>query len=280
MRPVQFPAAVLPPSEAESPLGRFLAAQLSVPVNHRPGSILEHTLEAALALGTAYPFDPAERVRQSSTASLSLLEAVLELAPPNRRHPRDPNRIWPATLEGFAALTRPAAAPAPALAGDLARMAADVQRSGGALPWAQPTVDVKWVAAALVAAGCNPWTDPPPPEADPSEGRLPTAVEDAMRLGLPGLVARFLDLPGAWSPSAVLAAPFGDGNGWTEASSHDLGAAVLARLVDRGARLDPATVDAVPLWSEAHPVAVPALLKAGLPVPDAAARNKIEASRT
>lgn len=127
-------------------------------------------MEAALGIACKFPFAPDEIIKVGvNKNSCGLLEAVLRIG--NEKGQRAPSCKWPSKVEDFGH-----------------GMITDAQ--GRAMP-----VDAEWVAAALVAAGCNPWklTD-----------TFPREVDQAIDLGMTGLVETMFCVEGAWHPDRAL----------------------------------------------------------------------------
>ena len=231
----QLPASILPASlpgdDASSALARYLRGLLvSSNGNAVSYDLLEPSMEAALALAILSPFDPAERIqsKRHEDETISLLEAVLSLTNSNKCCPHATQ--WPTDPAQFG----------PHLFGQSRK------------------VDTEWVAAALTAAGCNPWADL---ATEPSQ--IPKSVLLAAQFGLSGLLERFLECPGAWSAQQILDAKItvpaaftsSQLSLWEDLSTGYMSAPSLEVFMKAGARL-PDTATALDILSDATPAAV------------------------
>lgn len=242
----------LPPSVLDtgsptpSPLASYLGALVGNDGTPSP-TLSEAGVRGALASATL-PFDPDEVMETPSSRvsgqpyKWTLLEAALEMGA--EEHPAAPAREWPKQIEQFDSNL---------YAKHLA------QRSGVGTRNASP-LNAEWLAAAVVAAGCNPWNDG---REDPNA--LPLAVSQSIQLGYAGLLKRFLQCPGAWSAQRVWDAPLvyskssslGERAG---VAASGLGSThVIEVLMDQGAR--PASdEELVGLLSAAHPDMIEAVM--------------------
>lgn len=259
MTTVQLPASAVPvspnPRQPEvGPLANLLSALMSSHANGLPYDLVSPVMQSCLALATVHPFDTTERVpyrRGSIATDLSLLEAVLNLT--NFNATSHVYRPWPQTIDGFGP---------------------ELLKLPGPASHRPLQVDTEWVAAALVALGCTPWSAAP-------AGSLPSSVQLAAENGMAGLLERFLALPGAWSAQAIADAPFttphGNGpQGWSVLVNRPERSAALGVLLKNGAR--PADEEAaVGLLSAACPEAVETLAPY-LSSLSAAGRKKVESA--
>lgn len=167
-------------------------------------------------------------------------------------HPFDPNeRFWmPVGTHETTLLTevlRYTASPAQP-ATDLA-WPTDLQAFNDALfaAMGRTQVDREWIAAALAAAGADPWVE--------LDGTAPTQVPYPVRTaashGYTRLLDRFLDKPSAWGAALV----WGDGSLWNDEAHLPL----AHRLLARGC-FPP---DPVALLTHAHPKVMEAVVRAG-----------------
>ena len=231
----QLPASILPASfpgdNGASALARYLRG-LYISVNGRAlhYDLLVPAMEGALALAIQSPFDPAERIQSSShgSGSVSLLEAVLSLTNSSNCCPHATQ--WPT----------------------------DPAKFGPHLLGQSRKVDTEWVAAALTAAGCNPWT-----ELEVEQDQVPKSVILAAQFGLSGLQERFLACPGAWPAQQIADAKisahpspsYPKTSLWEDLSTTRMSAPSLEVLMKAGARLPDVDV-AMEILSNATPEAV------------------------
>lgn len=236
----------LPPSVLDtgsptpSPLASYLGALVGNDSTRSP-TLFEASVRGALASATL-PFDPDEVMETPSNRvsgrpyKWTLLEAALEMGA--EEHPAAPAREWPKQIEQFDSNL---------YAKHLA------QRSGVGTRNASP-LNAEWLAAALLAAGCNPWNDG---REDPNA--LPLAVSQSIQLGYAGLLKRFFQCPGAWSAQRVWDAPLvyskssslGERAG-VAASGLGGSTHVIEVLMDQGAR-PTSDEELVGLLAPAHP---------------------------
>lgn len=228
MTNAQLPASVFPltpPQTGATPsrLGSYLTAYL-VEGSTLAYALVRPIMEGALALSVAFPFDTSETLQVASRGrdpySCSLLEGVLRLT--NSFRNTDVKREWPTQPEAFSAHPQP-----PLSSGE---------PSG---------VDTEWVAAALVAAGCNPWTDSNPM----------AAFALAIRHEMAGLVERFLACPQAPSAQALADSRNGEETYWETMSRHRSKNLALKVFLENGARISNEKL-AVKVLSKANSKAV------------------------
>lgn len=240
----------------QSPLASYLAGHLASSTMSRglAYDLIRPVAEGALALASLYEFDPTEKVvfqrGINSPSTVSLLDAALLLS--NKNQAADVNRAWPVDLSGFG----------PHL---------DTKDLRGRLRG----VDAEWLAAALTAAGCNPWAG-----FTLGEDELPAAVVIAIESGMGGLVDRFLDCPGAPTANDLVGVPFSSTSphyNWTTLASDDRQNRVLEVLLRRGAKSNDEDV-LVEALSQATLPAVKLLATAGMIPSSEAARKKIESA--
>ena len=200
------------------------------------------TARGILALAALHPFDPLAPVGtytdHAQVKAYSLLEAVLQL--PGYHITPPPRVSWPTPVDNDPLVP-------------CKHQDTDPDRE----------LDMEWVAASLVQAGCNPWKDP-----NAAEGSVPRPLTQAIELGMAGLMERFLACPGA--PDA---ATLGDArlpprrnSGqppqtlWQGLLATSHGARVLPVFIEAGLRL-PEGAKAAVLLRDACPAAIDALVQ-------------------
>lgn len=250
---ITLPLQTLPAQPADALVAALMAIHQHRPT--RPGLLDPPLVAALLALAGRTPFDPNARVphwNQGAALSEPLLTYIVRHAPLGALpHPRR----WPSRPEDFGE---------------------GLWIEG--VPGAQQ-VDAEWLAAAVLAAGADPWSDRSP------EQPLGSALAAALAANMPGLVHRLLDMPGAPSPQEVAQTPWTNTPGnalaqrmgtgahhahwWAALTAQPYHTAVCATLLERGLRpteaLAPALEDAAPASAVAMarygwlPTAAPAL---------------------
>lgn len=251
--PVNATRAIV--ANTPSPLASYLAQFLAMPTASRglDYNLVRPVMEGALALASLHGFDPAEKVQfkrgLNPPSQLSLLDAVLALA--NKNQNLEINRKWPSDPDDFG----------PHL---------DISMHG---EW--QGVDVEWAAAALTAAGCNPWND-----FELGVDPLPLAITSAIDCGMAGLVNRFLDCPNAPSANDLVGVPFSESSpdyNWTSLASDHAQNRVLEVLVERGARTKDEDILAE-AFSNATPLAVEILTTAKMVPGTEKSQRKIQSA--
>lgn len=255
MNNIKLPLNVLPPDVSESnssALARYLSVFLKsyVGSNIVPYDLVPAIMEGAIGMAVMAPFNPEERVVVSENEHIPLLEAVLRLGNINRMVPV--HRPWPTKPELFN----------PSLAITL--------KSGE-----RYSVDNEWVAAALTAAGCNPWQD------HTGKDGIPPSVKLAIEYGYAGLVERFLSLPGAYSAQEI-AESVNDYKGERRSAieyvaSKNNGISLLKVFLEAGARLKQEEL-AVQVYSKATASAIGLLSKVDHVELSAAGKRKVKST--
>ena len=229
---IRLPTEVLGTSQSKSSaLGRYFTETLQAKLsesNTQPVDRISSSLVLGALTAAMLPFDPHEVVSielQEPMRSLrgaqhwTLLEAALHIATPE--NPQAPKRDWPADIAAFNSNLHDRH--------EGARSHLRSQRS---------PINGEWLAAALVAAGCNPWTGAgkTPRPSKPGKDEVPASVSQMIRLGYAGLLQRSLELPGAhtaqqvWDGEAIVGTKTSDFL-VKEGSLH-----ILEVLLDKGAR--------------------------------------------
>lgn len=235
-----------------SALGQYLADLSSSNTSSLPFDMVSSAMMGALALAAIHPFDPKEIVsykRGGDERKRTLLEAVLLLTNANFTAP---TQRWPREVEGF---------------GPHLEMTSIYGKPLG--------MNTEWAAAALTAAGCNPWDG-----FDDTSSLVPMAVSAAIAHGFGGLVDRFLDCSGSPDAHWLAQARHTQASAETvlECACRKKGSeSVLESLLDRGVRIS-SPAAAQKLLSIATPEAVALLSKSGLPELSPAARTKVESA--
>lgn len=255
MNNVKLPLNVLPPAVSDSSssaLARYLSVFLKsyVGSNIVPYDLVPAIMEGALGMAVMAPFDPEEKIILSKDQHIPLLEAVLRLGNVNRMVPV--HRPWPTKPELFDSSL------------------AITKESGE-----RYAVDNEWVAAALTAAGCNPWRD------HAGKEDIPPSVKLAIEYGYAGLVERFLSLPGAYSAQEI-AESVNEYKGESKSAieyiaSKNNGIGLLKVLVEAGARLKQEGL-AVSVYSSAKAPAIELLSKFDHVELSSASKKKIKST--
>ena len=251
----QFPAQITKTTKKLS--GSPLAGMLCGLLEERHGKSLNYDqvspiMHGILAMAALHPFDPKEKVSWVSgyhnnaiVETTPLIEAVLRLACANQE---PPTQSWPQEIGGFG----------PQLE--------TIDRNG------EPNeIGTEWVAAALVAVGCNPWEDK-------TQG-LPEAVRLALNMGMGGLVERFLECDGAMKPQQLLDLVIDDQELMTSTIVNPKNAWIVERLVERGAKIS-SEEHVLSVLSTGKPNIVEILGKAGLPKTTESTKKKIRSAWT
>ena len=246
--------AILHTPAGTSPLGSYLASLLTCHGNSLPFDLVSSAMTGAMALAAAHPFDPEEVVsytRGHETHDRTLLDAVLQLTNANFTAP---TQRWPRNIDGF---------------GPHLEMTSTRGKPLG--------MTTEWAAAALTAAGCNPWTGFAPARKDAC---VPFSVGCAVSYGFGGLADRFLECPTAPNAAGVGTARHAAASPETvlqHVIRNPSCASVLECLLDRGVRVDNEP-EALRLLSIASSEAVALLAKSGLPELSPANRAKVESA--
>ena len=253
----QLPAFLVPvfAETGQSHLGRYLAEILrGSGGNGLDSNLVSPVMEGVLSISAMYPFDTMELVQfcrdENKLGGCSILESVIMLTEPGwvgsklRQWPKDPSKF-----------NR-----------DL------YIKNNQDIPFG---LDTEWVAAALTAAGCNPWVMVSGSNHGVNKP-LPPEVKMAIIHDMGGLIGRFLDCPGAPSAQYIADAYLGDDVTWSTISRNERSNYVLEVLLSRGVRL-PDTSRAISVLSQATPNAIKLLAMHDEAIPSAP-RNKIEAA--